>query len=70
MTALEKLEIDIVELQHTAQLRMERNHRLKETGSEKYSEFKYGQSWGSYKSLSTILGIVRKIKADASTGVG
>lgn len=44
MTTIEQLEADIVELMHKHRLHMERNRRLKETGSEKYNEFLLGKS--------------------------
>lgn len=59
---LAQLEAAIIEMQHKHQLRMERNRRLKETGSEKYSEFLHGKSWGAYQALVVILGKVRKMK--------
>lgn len=59
---LAQLEAAIIEMQHKHQLRMERNRRLKETGSEKYSEFLHGKSWGAYQALAVILGKVRKMK--------
>lgn len=65
MTTIEQLEADIVELMHKHQLHMERNRRLKETGSEKYNEFLHGKSWGAYQSLAVILGKVRKLKDES-----
>ena len=64
MTELEKLEQQVRNLRFTAALRIERNRRIKETRPEKFSEFKYGKAWGSYKSLGTILGYIMKAKGE------
>lgn len=49
---------------HKKQARLERHKRLKETGSDKYNEFRHGETWGNLKACQTLLGIIAQEVGD------
>lgn len=46
------------------QAHLERHKRMKETGSDKYSEFRHGEAWGNLKACQTLLGIIAQEVCD------